>query len=250
MSEHEGHRLRLIKKLEKGILEEHEVLEALLFNAVPRRNTNDLAHRLIAKFGGIRDMFAASISELQSVDGIGLQVASYIKCIGVFYEKYYAPKATMYEGEFVWENFLAFVKEEYRKVDHEVLDLHFLDKNGKVFTKKRFSAQDSFHVELDPNEVAKCILELQPSGMVVVHNHPHGTAEASETDDQMTVKCQLLCSFHNVLLCDHIIYSKQGVFSYYLSGRMKKISKSYSMQSVIDPFMFSSTYGAGGNDEA
>ena len=79
--EHAGHRKRLIEKLEKGMLHEHEVLEALLFNAVPRKNTNDLAHRLLAEFGSVPAVLEAPISLLKKVDGVGESVAAYIKCV-------------------------------------------------------------------------------------------------------------------------------------------------------------------------
>ena len=61
MSEHDGHRHRIIEKLDTGVLCEHELLEILLFNALPRRNTNDLAHRLLTAFGSIRGVFSASV---------------------------------------------------------------------------------------------------------------------------------------------------------------------------------------------
>ena len=68
MSEHSGHRHRLIQKLDSGSLCEHEYLEMLLFNAVPRRNTNDIAHRLLARFGNIRDVLGAPLEQLQQVE--------------------------------------------------------------------------------------------------------------------------------------------------------------------------------------
>ena len=71
MSEHDGHRHRIIEKLDTGVLCEHELLEILLFNALPRRNTNDLAHRLLTAFGSIRGVFSASVEQLKLVDGVG-----------------------------------------------------------------------------------------------------------------------------------------------------------------------------------
>ncbi|MBQ9728462.1 MAG: RadC family protein [Clostridia bacterium] len=234
MSEHDGHRLRLIEKLNSGALQEHEILEALLFNAIPRRNTNDLAHRLLSQFGSIKSMFSATLDELCAVKGIGLQTAAYLKCIGVFYERYYAPTEFTYEGKYDSEQFVAFVKEKYKDLYNEVLDVYYLDKNSVVYDKKRFTTDSLFNVSLEPQAFTKAIVEDQPAGVILVHNHPFGDAKTSSLDDKMTVQCQIICSMHNILLCEHIIYSAQGVYSYYLSGKLKKISKEFSADRVLE----------------
>ena len=90
MSEHDGHRHRIIEKLDSGNLCEHEILEILLFNAIPRRNTNELAHRLLAAFGSVRGIFSATVAQLKTVDGVGENVAAYLRCVGKFYEVYRA----------------------------------------------------------------------------------------------------------------------------------------------------------------
>ena len=88
--DHAGHRKRLMQKLACGALLEHEVLEALLFNAVPRKNTNDLAHKLLAEFGSVTAVLGAPMSALTKVDGVGESVAAYLRCVGTFCERYYA----------------------------------------------------------------------------------------------------------------------------------------------------------------
>ena len=69
MALHEGHRQRMYEKVEKDALADHEWLEVLLFGALPRKNTNELAHRLIAQFGSAIKVFFASREELQKVPG-------------------------------------------------------------------------------------------------------------------------------------------------------------------------------------
>ncbi len=235
MGLHDGHRMRMREKLEKGSLLEHEILEVMLFNGVPRLNTNDIAHRLLAEFGSVANVFGASIEQLTQVDGVGKSLASYIHVSGLCYKLFYKAKVEpdFRPKEYNADEFLSFVKEMYSDVDREVLDVYALDENSRIIVTKRFSQDSLFNVEVSPEEISKFIMQNQVSGIVMVHNHPLGEAKPSESDDQMTMKCQLMCSLQNVLLCDHIIYAKGEVYSYYRSGFLKKISERYSVQGVL-----------------
>ena len=233
LGEHDGHRMRLIAKLKEDNLEEHEMLEVLLFNAIPRRNTNDLAHRLLAEFGSIKAMFEASIEQLQAVNGIGASVAAYLFVIGSFYKRNYKTVEIEYPEFFERDVFFPYVKSKYASMHREVLDFYFLAPDSKITGHKLFGNESFFNAEVAVEELAKLIVERAPAGVTVVHNHPLGKAEPSATDDQMTKQIQMLCSMHNVILCDHIIYAPNGVYSYYLDGKLKKISEEYSMSGII-----------------
>ncbi len=233
MGEHDGHRSRIIQKLDSGVLLEHEQLEVLLFNALPRRNTNDLAHRLLSAFGTIENIFSASVEQLQKVDGIGASVASYLFCIGKFLQLYRDVDKCNYPPKFTTQSFIPFVKREYSGIHHEVLDVYFLDSDSCVVFRQRFRGNSAVHMTIDIEELSKEIIEQQAAGIVMVHNHPFGKATPSGADDTSTRKAQLICNFHNVLLCDHIIFAPEGVFSYYMSGRLQEISENYSLESVL-----------------
>lgn len=233
MSVHDGHRLRMYQKIEKNALEEHEWLEILLFNGVPRKNTNELAHALIAKFGSATKVFSASMEELQTVPGVGVNVAGYLRTIGRFFESYREREEPGYYGKFTSRDFLPFVKRVYADVLFEVVDLYLLDGDGRIVKKQRFSIDSICTVKVLPEEVSTFLLSDGASGAVMVHNHPFGEAKPSEADDTMTKNCQMLCSMHNRLFCDHIIYAPNGMYSYYLSGRMGDISKNYSVSKFL-----------------
>lgn len=233
MSEHAGHRARLIEKLDKNVLEEHELLEALLFNAIPRRNTNDIAHRLLAQFGTVKGVFDATMSELKQVKGVGESVAAYLFCIGSFYKKYYQPQEKLFPETYIPNEFLTFVKTQYHALTHEVIDFYFLDGAGKILSRKRFSDTDKHRVVLNPTEFTKRLIKEKAEGVVAVHNHPTGEASPSELDDSATSQIQVVCSIQNVLFCDHIIFAGDEVYSYYQSGRMKHISNDYSLTNIL-----------------
>ena len=229
---HEGHRNRLYEKLKKDALEDHEWLEALLFNALPRRNTNDLAHALIKRFGSSYEVVNASVEELQAVPGIGLNIACYLRNIGRLLQIHHEKHEFKYEGRFSPRDFLPFAKQAYKDTIYEVLDLYLLDGEGCVIKKRGFSIESIARVSVVPEELSEFLLEKGASGVVMVHNHPNGKAMPSSADDETTRNCQMLCSMHNRLLCEHVICAQDGIFSYYLSGRLQEISERYSASAL------------------
>ncbi len=230
--DHAGHRQRIIQKLESGVLLDHELLEIMLFPLLPRKNTNDLAHRLLAKFGSVVGVYSASMAELQKVRGVGLSIAGNIYCAGLIFRKYFEREKKGFDGKFESKSFIPYVKELYASVSCEMLDLFLLGEDGCIVKSHRFTDEEESEVVLNPVEFSKVLIDEQPSGVVLVHNHPAGEAVPSEADDEMTKCCQLLCNMHGSLLCDHIIYAPNGVYSYYLSGQLAEISKSYSVSGV------------------
>lgn len=232
---HYGHRQRIYDKFKNGDrLHEHELLEMLLFNAIPLKNTNDLAHRLLAEFKSIRGVFSASIDELQKVDGVGQSVAAYLRCVGLFYDRYYEFQNSAMPEFFETKNFIEFIKNEYSKQKSEVLDFFLLDSNRKIIHRQRFAHADFFKVEVKPEAFTKMLVDYQPAGFVVVHNHPFSKSTPSNADDDATAQFQIISSFHNILFCDHFIYGKDGVYSYYLDGKMRKYSEKFSIGKIID----------------
>ncbi|MBO7297723.1 MAG: hypothetical protein J6U60_01595, partial [Clostridia bacterium] len=83
-------------------------------------------------------------------------------------------------------------------------------------------------------ELSAFLLTEQASGVVMVHNHPFGSAFPSEADDKMTINVQMLCSMHNRLLCEHVIYAPDGLFSYYLSGKIQDIGREYVFSRLLE----------------
>lgn len=235
MLEHSGHRQRMYEKLREGKLLEHEKLETLLFNAVPRKNTNELAHRLLARFGTIRGLFDAEMEQLKSVDGVGESVASYLYLIGDFYKNYYEDRGEERPKRYERAEFREYVKKAYSYFEDEVLDFYLLDRNGNICLKRRFTekGESNRSVEFSPEAFTTMLVEEKPAGIVAVHNHPTGKAEPSAADEDATAKCQMACSFHNVLFCDHLIFGNGEVYSYYDSGKMREISKECSVEQVL-----------------
>ena len=233
MQIHDGHRQRMYEKMKRNALAEHEWLEVLLYGMQPRRNTNEIAHSLILRFGTVEDVLAASLEELQTVKGVGIQIASHLKCIQHFYAYYQKDTSGMFEDSYTVKGFLSFVKGQYKTIPYEVAELYLLDGDGFVIKKQGFSVKSIYKVLMEPEILSAFCLTEGARGVVVVHNHPCGNAKPSKDDDLMTKNMQVLCSMHNLLLCDHIICAQNGIYSYYLSDRLKDISKEYSIDTLI-----------------
>lgn len=233
MGEHDGHRDRLREKIDKDALQDHEYLELMLCIAVPRRNTNDIAHRLLAEFGSVTGVFSAEYAQLVKVKGVGNGVAGFIASLGKLINRHFSKETALYRGRFETERFISYLKTCYGEESREVMDAYFLDEQKVVIASKSFSRGVADRVEFDPKIFTQLLLEIKPAGVVLVHNHPKGSFLPSEADDKTTEKCQIECSFHNVILCDHFIVSKEGVYSYFKDNRLSEITKKFSVQNLV-----------------
>ena len=223
MSVHHGHRMRMIEKLRTDSLLDHECLEVLLFNGLPRKNTNELAHRLLSKFGTMDNVVRAPMDQVAEVEGVGMNIAGYIKLFGMivqdFVERKNAPPE--YKGLYDSKKFSQYLMEHFKEETFEIFEVYFLDEHRKVKSYYRFMGENNHTVMFKPEEFARALVSASPAGIVVAHNHPMGTCDPSVMDDENTRKCRRLCSMHNVMFCDHIVCGKNGCYSYYDNGKLK-----------------------------
>ena len=231
---HEGHRQRMLERLEsaEGSLQEHELLEILLFNAIPRKNTNELAHRLLSTFGSLRAVLGAEMAELKAVPGVGESTAAYLRIIGIFYARAQLKEPEL-PSAFSFAAFRPFLIERFEGAREEYVELYSLDGKDCVKNVRRFSSEKSFQASVDPKEISRFLVEAKPAAKVAVHNHITGPATPSREDDDFTAQLEILCSMHNVSLRDHIICSPEGVYSYFLSGKLNELSARYSIGNVL-----------------
>lgn len=226
-NEHKGHRERLRLKVLSDACCEHEYLEMFLCYAIPRRNTNDIAHRLLSAFGCLPKVLSAPIEELQTIEGVGETAAALLKCMGKFCEDYMG----LFQGSNALPEtservpFLSFINRTYAELDKEVLDVYLMDAESKIFRRERFSCGRESAVQISAESFTSLLVKTRPSGVILVHNHPFGGPEPSEQDDKTTNQCAWICSAHNVVLCNHYIYAKRGIYDYYGSGKLRLIGK-------------------------
>ena len=112
MGLHDGHRARKKEQFRRQGLDgfaDHEVLELLLYYAIPRKDTNELAHRLLQKFGSLQNVFSAPLEELAKVDGVGesaalLYTAGFGLVLNDFFTALHSSSATLTVALYVYAN--------------------------------------------------------------------------------------------------------------------------------------------------
>ena len=218
---HEGHRSRLKKKFllnDMDYFEDHEALELILFYAIPRKNTNDVAHNLLKKFGSVDQILDAPIKILQEVEGVGESAAILIKSISSIIRIYLERK---YSGS---ENYLSLkdlsdklmLKFTYRL--EEVVAIALVDAKGKLIYDGIVNKGSVSAVEIYARKIIELIVLYNASGVMLAHNHPSGFALPSSDDIETTKKLSDILKSMKVELLDHIIVADGDYISLRESG--------------------------------
>ena len=235
---HEGHRKRMYEKLKSGApLYDHELLEILLFNAIPRKNTNPLAHSLIDTFGSLAGVFEADLDELMSVEGVGESVATYIKCVGECMNR----TKIINTGFAVLKSqkdVTDFVTMRLRGKSAEVLEFYFLDRLGRITSIHPFTCGDAHRVDIASQKISFVLATARPYSVIIAHNHPRGGASPSENDRLFTREMQVICSLNEVNLQDHCIVAGNGeIYSFFRSGEIDEIKRGYTFRNILNEYM-------------
>ena len=231
---HEGHRQRMLKRLvyPEG-LQDHEVLEILLYNAIPRKNTNPVAHELLAAFPSLSDLLHAEYEELLAVSGVGPETAAYLRCIGILTERI-AQKEEVPPVLFSPAAFMEFLQARLGKLRNEVVEVFSVNGQGRVRSCKRFSLSAPDRAEVETGKIGQFFAAKKPAGIVLAHNHPTAPARPSAEDDAFTAQMQLYCSMNGIRLYDHIIIGQDGAYSYFLVGRMDEIRRKFNITALVE----------------
>lgn len=213
---HKNHRQRLKKRfLEQGIegFDDHNMLELLLFYAIPRRDTNEIGHRLINHFGSISAVFDAPIEELSAIEGMGENSALFLKLMPAIAKRYLTDVgsdvyiATSHDAG---KYFLPL----YIGEKEECVYVACLDAKAKLI-KCELIHRGSFNsVEISIRKIAQVALFCNATGVIISHNHPGGVALPSETDNYTTEKIKNGLESLNIELFDHIVVGDKDYVSY------------------------------------
>ena len=213
-------------------MQDHELLEILLFNAIPRKNTNPIAHALIDAFGSLENVFTADIEALKDVEGVGQSVAEYLRCVGLIFSRGESKKNIPISAA-NWHEFSAVLKERYQNLSHEVIEFFFLDSKHSVKMVKRYSSHDGGRAKVSTEEIIKLLSAHRSETLVVAHNHPNSSSKPSAQDDLFTAQLHMYCTMHGVKLRDHVIVGQDDSFSYFYSGRIENIRHEFDVDKMI-----------------
>jgi DNA repair protein RadC len=223
---HEGHRERLISKLIEGntLLSDHEVLEILLFYSIPRKNVNELAHKLINTFGSLENCLTADYNTLLSIDGVGHKTAAFLVTIGEIQSRINNSNKKLPEI-FSFDSCKQLLINSFRGLQEEKFGALFLDKQGKIIFRKFFSSHSDREVSVDVAELLKGTLTRKPHGVILCHNHTSGNPTPSDIDDKSTRKIYTVLKLNDIALLDHIIIANDKAYSYRVYDRLDPIMK-------------------------
>ena len=221
MNLHEGHRQRLKDRfLKEGLsnFEDHNILEILLFYSVPRADTNEIAHKLLKKFGSLSAVFDASLEELCSVDGIGVHSATLIKLMPEISSAYGIDKTkNIRQLNTIQELGAYFIPKFIGKKDEESY-IVLLDNKNKIIKSELVAKGSVDAVQLSIRTIISQAINNNATSVVLAHNHPAGVALPSANDIKMTKRLFEALRLADIKLKDHIIVADDDFVSLRQSG--------------------------------
>ncbi len=212
---HIGHRERLRKRAdEQGIesLPEHEALELLLFYAIPRRNTNEIAHRLLNRFGSIRNVFRADKEELCQVCGVSQRTVSFFKTFLGFVSIYMVQNAAALETIATAEQAAFFARPYYEGKTEEAPAILLLDKTLHPVHFSFLEYGDDANCSVRTDCIVRLLYTYHVPYLYLFHNHPNGHATPSEEDIYFTRSLRNTCFRLGKELLEHIILTDNAYF--------------------------------------
>jgi DNA repair protein RadC len=211
------HRERLRKRfLDAGpdSVADYELLELVLFGAIPRRDVKPLAKTLIATFGSFAEAISAPIERLEKIEGLGPVAIAQLKAVQ-------AAATRLTRGEIKrrpvlssWSAVLDYCRTSMAFAEKELFRILFLDKRNQMIADEVQQTGTVDHTPIYPREVVKRALELSATAIILVHNHPSGDPTPSRADIQMTQAIIDVARPLGIAVHDHIIVGKDGHASF------------------------------------
>ncbi|MCE6957529.1 DNA repair protein RadC [Cereibacter sphaeroides] len=199
---------------------EYELLEMLLFNAIPKIDVKPLAKRLLVAFGDLNGVIAASEHRILQVEGADRWVYRQLRLVDAFAQRMAQAKILKREVVGSWEALIAYCRTCMAHRETEQFRVLFLDRKNVVIADEALASPAVAHVPVYPREVAKRALELNASAVILIHNHPSGDPTPSTEDIEMTLEVASACETIDVRVHDHIVIGREAEVSFRASGFM------------------------------
>lgn len=212
---HDGHRRRMREKfIENGrqSLAEHEFLEMLLYYVVPRRNTNELAHDLLRRFGSLSGIMDADVSELADA-GLTQNAAVFFKLLKEAGRSYYLERDKKPRFITIGDAATHITRLLYGEKS-EQLYIFLLDMRMQLVMQKKLAEGSIDSVTLDSRALLRTVLSSNAAYAILAHNHPTGSPSPTRSDVSLTRTVMELLKGVGVKLCDHIIVAGDGFYSF------------------------------------
>ncbi len=216
-----GHRDRLRQRFRKNgaeALPDYEMMELILFRAIPRRDTKPLAKAIIDKFGGFAEAINASEERLAEIAGLGQSAITEIRIVR-------SAALRLMQGEVMkrpllgsWDKVVSYCKAAMAYEPREQFRILFLDKRNRLLADEVQGQGTVDHTPVYVREVLRRALELSACAIILVHNHPSGDPTPSRADIEMTKEIIEAAGKFDIAVHDHLIVGRDGHISLRSAG--------------------------------
>lgn len=211
--DHSGHRRRLRDRFRKGgadALPDYELLELLLFRALPRRDTKGLAKRLMTRFGSFAEVISAPEPRLMEIEDVGESVVTELKLVRAAALRMMRDEIVQRPALSSWKQVLDYLRAAQSFEHREQFRILFLDKRNRLIADEVQQQGTVDHTPVYVREVVKRALELSATAIILAHNHPSGDPTPSRADIDMTKQIVASAAPLGISVHDHIIVGRDG----------------------------------------
>ncbi|WP_294619220.1 DNA repair protein RadC [uncultured Roseovarius sp.] len=215
------HRKRLRARFLDGgaqAMPDYELLELVLFRAIPRRDVKPLARTLLDQFGDFNGVLSAPKERLAQVSGVGEAVICELKVIEAAAHRLSRARVLQRQVISSWDALLDYCHTTMAHRETEQFRVFYLDRKNVLIADEEQAQGTVDHVPVYPREVVKRALHLNASALILVHNHPSGDPTPSEADIAMTAQIGAAAEALGLTLHDHIIIGKSCELSFRAEG--------------------------------
>ncbi len=201
-----------------GALPDYELLELVLFRAIPRRDVKPLARALLDQFGDFNGVLSAPQARLSQVNGVGDAVICELKIVEAAAQRLSRARILRKQVISSWDALLDYCHTTMAHRETEQFRILFLDRKNVLIADEDQARGTVDHVPVYPREVVKRTLELNASALILVHNHPSGDPTPSDADISMTEQINAACQTMGITLHDHLIIGRSRELSFRAEG--------------------------------
>ena len=208
-----GHRQRLRERFVNGgaeAMQDYELLELILFMAIPRRDVKPLAKALLAQYGGLPALLAAPVGQLTQSEGVSENVAIALKSVQATAHRMLRQDIMKKPVLNSWARLIDYCMATMAHEGREHFRILFLNKKNELIADEIQGSGTVDHTPAYPREIMKRALELSATAVILVHNHPSGDPAPSQADIDMTHAIIRAGEPFSIKIHDHVIVSRGG----------------------------------------
>ena len=215
------HRKRLRERFINGgadAMPDYELLELVLFRAIPRRDVKPLARELLERFTDFNGVISAPVDQLQIVSGVGQTVIQELKIVEAAAHRLAKSKVIGRPAISSWDALLEYCQTTMSHRQTEEFRVFYLDRKNILISDELLGQGTVDHVPVYPREIVKRALHLNASALILVHNHPSGDPTPSQQDIAMTKHIQAAADALGISVHDHLVIGKSREISFQSEG--------------------------------